>query len=150
MTFFKRFSLVIVTCFVLGAPILPFQSFAAQNTELLTQKVVISQSSNQKTFIGKSYRIIFEDGYVFNATYIDESHLHWEEIEGPFKGLAGDEKMTYRQLAPGLFFVNWLEETGVSVSQVLDLNKMIVHAFMTYEKNGKRQELFHSGTLTPL
>lgn len=150
MTFYKRLSLVFVACIVLGAPIFPFQSFAAQNTELLTEKVVISQSPNQKTLIGKSYRIIFEDGYVFNVTYIDESHLHWEGIEGPSKGLAGDEKMTYRQLAPGLFFVNWLEESGVSVSQILDLNKMIVHSFTTYEKNGKRQELFRSGTLTPL
>lgn len=84
---------------------------------------------------------------VFNVTYGDNGQLRWEGIEGVAKGEYGQEKITYRELAPGLFFINSLGESGFSVGQILDLNKMEVLAYNTYDGDGKRKELFRFGTI---
>jgi molybdenum cofactor biosynthesis MoaF-like protein len=49
-----------------------------------------------------------------------------------------------------VFFISWLEKSGTSVSQVLDLNKMQVTAFVTFDASNGRQSMFDKGTLTEL
>jgi hypothetical protein len=44
-------------------------------------------------------------------------------------------------------FISWLEHNGLTVSQVLDLNKMVVCAFITFETVEGRQCAFDKGTL---
>ncbi|WP_242285084.1 MoaF N-terminal domain-containing protein [Bacillus cereus group sp. BfR-BA-01394] len=106
-----------------------------------------SHVMNNPEFIGKTFKITYDEKDVFNVKYVDYKKIQWEGIEGVAKGARGEENITFRQLAPGIFFINWLEKDGFSVSQTLDLNKMTVYAYNTFEESGKRQELFRTGKL---
>ena len=49
--------------------------------------------------------------------------------------------------------VNWIEESGLVVSQIADFANGRVYAFMTWpdeKARGHRAELLHKGTLTVL
>lgn len=48
------------------------------------------------------------------------------------------------------YMVNWIEESGLVVSQVADFAEGKVYAFMTWpdeNARGRRAELLHKGTL---
>lgn len=108
---------------------------------------LINPVINKHTFIGKTFNITYDKKDIFKVKYVDDKKIQWEGIEGVSKGASGVENITYRQLSPGIFFINWLEKDGFSVSQILDLNKMTVYAYNTYDEDGKRKELFRTGTL---
>ena len=71
---------------------------------------------------GKKVDVDYETGYHFVITYL------------------GD----------GKYMVNWIEESGLVVSQIADFANGRVYAFMTWpdeNARGKRAELLHKGTL---
>lgn len=51
------------------------------------------------------------------------------------------------EVAPGIFFVSWMETSGTTVGQILDLNALRVSAFVTYAAESGRQSLFDVGTI---
>ncbi|MCU4836751.1 MoaF N-terminal domain-containing protein [Bacillus cereus] len=108
---------------------------------------LINPIVNKHEFIGKTFTITYDENDIFKVKYVDDKTIEWEGIEGVAKGASGKENITYRQLSPGIFFINWLEKEGFSVSQTLDLNKMTVYAYNTYDEDGKRKELFRTGKL---
>ncbi|MDO5616010.1 MAG: hypothetical protein Q4G16_07460, partial [Cruoricaptor ignavus] len=63
----------------------------------------------------------------------------------------GDEKMNMKKIADSLFFVNWIEKDGTSISQILDFETKSVTVFCTFadEENprGKRSNIFFEGTI---
>lgn len=65
------------------------------------------------------------------ASYTSDSTLHWKTTRD---GLVseGDEQVTYKKVGNGLYFINWIEKDGITVSQVIDFNKKIISAFMSY------------------
>jgi hypothetical protein len=64
--------------------------------------------------------------------------------------LKGAEKIYADEVASNVFFISWLEKTGVSVSQVLDLGRSRVTAFVTYSTDQGRISLFDKGSITEL
>ena len=50
------------------------------------------------------------------------------------------------EVAPDVYFINWLEAAGTTVSQVLDFNMRNVAAFVTFEAAGRRQGMLDTGT----
>ena len=62
-----------------------------------------------------------------------------------------EEPFSSFELADGVYMLNWIEESGLVVSQIDDLNQGRVYAFMTWPDEtgrGKRGELLHKGVLT--
>jgi hypothetical protein len=55
----------------------------------------------------------------------------------------------YMEIAPCVYFMYWLEEV-YTVSQVADFNRMLVYTHYTYDAQGVRKSLFHSGIITEL
>jgi hypothetical protein len=51
-------------------------------------------------------------------------------------------------LSQNRFFVNWIEASGTTVSQVLDLDAGHVVSFVTYTAGGTRQGTLDRGALT--
>ena len=59
--------------------------------------------------------------------------------------------MYYQPIADNLFFVNWIEEDGTTISQTVDLKNNVVYAFMSYsdkDGRGERGSVLMTGKLT--
>lgn len=105
-----------------------------------------AQSYADRTFV---FRV--DNGVVFRNTYsADGTGLHYETLEGPAKGAAEDVALQAAEVAPGIFVMGWVEESGMTVTHVMNLDSLTVHALWTYESNGRRVAELHSGTLEPV
>ena len=51
------------------------------------------------------------------------------------------------EVAAEVFFINWLEKNGVSVSNVVDFRSNRVVAFVTFDGGQAREAMFDRGTL---
>ena len=96
-------------------------------------------------FIGRKIVIRYESGLEVKAHYKSATELIWEALTGPSKGASGIETIYTSEVAPGVFFISWLENNGVSVSNVLDLNNSRVTAFMTFESGEGRRSFYDKG-----
>jgi hypothetical protein len=98
--------------------------------------------------VGKTLLLRYQSGLQVIGHYRKSTEVTWEALTGPMKGSKGTEVVNMTEVAPNIFFVNWLEKSGTTVSQVLDLDKSIVTAFVTFDTPNGRQSLFDIGTLT--
>lgn len=69
----------------------------------------------------------YAGGPTYRVTVKDETRLHWECIEGDGKGASGDETVTRFKVAENIYFVTWVEKTGLVVSEVVNLSAMTVY-----------------------
>ncbi|MDH6580438.1 phenolic acid decarboxylase, partial [Kitasatospora sp. MAP5-34] len=97
---------------------------------------------------GTKLHLAYETGYEFDVEYIDPTSIHWVCTAGPAAGRSETETVHSREVAPGLYWYNWLEPAGTTVSQLLDLNTSRVTAFMTFDTSDGKKSLFHSGPVT--
>ncbi len=96
-----------------------------------------------RTFI---YR--YESGVVISGRFVGEREIHWEGLQGPAAGSEGSAAIKATQVAPGVWFVSWLEEgSDDAVSQTLNLHTMRVASFVTWSSPEGRQSNFDQGTL---
>ncbi|MEC4086925.1 MoaF-related domain-containing protein, partial [Myroides odoratimimus] len=59
----------------------------------------------------------------------------------------GDEKMNYKALGEDLHFLNWIEQDGFTVSQIINTKTGEVTAFWSYNgADHKRESQFVTGT----
>jgi phenolic acid decarboxylase len=98
-------------------------------------------------FIGKKIIVRYESGLEVKANYKSATELTWEALTGPSKGTSGNETIYSSEVAPNVFFISWLENNGVSVSNVLDLNNSRMTAFVTFETGNGRQSFFDKGVI---
>jgi phenolic acid decarboxylase len=98
-------------------------------------------------FIGKRIIIRYESGLEVKAHYKSATELAWEALTGPSKGTSGNETIYSSEVAPNVFFISWLENNGVSVSNVLDLNNRRAPGFVTFDAGEVRQSFFDKGVV---
>jgi phenolic acid decarboxylase len=98
-------------------------------------------------FIEKKIIIRYESGLEVKAHYKSATELTWEALTGPSKGTSGNETIYSSEVAPNVFFISWLENNGVSVSNVLDLNNRLVTGFVTFDAGEGRQCFFDKGVI---
>ena len=98
--------------------------------------------------LGKKLLFHYESGLEVIGHYSSPTEVSWEGLTGPAKGSRGKESVDLAEIAPNIFFVNWIEESGTTISQVLDLDRMVVTAFVTFDTPQGRQSMFDKGTLT--
>jgi len=98
-------------------------------------------------FIGKKIIIRYESGLEVKAHYKSGAELTWEALTDPSKGMSGNETIYSSEVAPNVFFISWLEDNGVSVSNVLDLNNRQAPAFVTFDAGEGRQSFFDEGVV---
>jgi hypothetical protein len=101
-------------------------------------------------FVGRKFIIRYESGLEVKADYKSATELIWEALTGPSKGTSGSETIYASEVAPDVFFINWLENKGISVSNVLDLNNSRMTAFVTYDTGDGRQSFFDKGVITEI
>ena len=114
-----------------------------------SSSLTIPQAQEKKMrFEGKKILLHYENGLEIKGNYKSSTELHWEALSGPAKGEHGTEKIQTIEIAPDIFFINWLEKSGITVSQVLDFSKSTVSAFITYNSGAGRQSTLEKGTFT--
>jgi MoaF C-terminal domain len=98
------------------------------------------------SFVGRRILIKYESGLHVEAHYTNSTQVFWKAITGPEAGTTGTETIYALEVAPKVFFISWLEKSGVSVSQILDLERITAAAFVTFDTEAGRQCHFDRGT----
>lgn len=82
--------------------------------------------------------------------YSVSGDLHWKVTDKNGNVTQGSERLSYLQLSDTLHFLNWIEKTGFTVSQVIDTEAGTVKAFWSYadefSERGHRASMFVDGT----
>jgi len=76
-------------------------------------------------------------------------HLIWRVTDKNGNVTQGNERLSYLQLSDSLHFLNWMEKTGFTVSQIIDTEIGKVKAFWSYSDEiggrGHRASMFVDG-----
>ncbi|MCI0444169.1 phenolic acid decarboxylase [bacterium] len=100
-------------------------------------------------FVGKRILLHYENGLEIIGEY-KIAEVSWEALSGPAKGMKGTENIQALEVGSDIFFINWLESSGTSVSQILDFNNSTMVAFITYDSDKGRQQTLGKGTFSEL
>ncbi|WP_327354998.1 MoaF-related domain-containing protein [Streptomyces sp. NBC_01304] len=125
-------------------------AFADSPAPAPARTAVEDTRSELPAFAGHAYRLEVDNGVVFRNSYsADGAKLHWEALEGPMKGNSGNQDLAVKKVNDGVYHVNWVEESGMTVSHVMDLNSKTVSVYWTYvDGQGKRVGELHTASLT--
>ncbi|MBF6631410.1 MAG: MoaF N-terminal domain-containing protein [Comamonas sp.] len=84
--------------------------------------------------------------------YSVRGELHWRVTDKNGNVTHGNERLSYLQLSDSLHFLNWIEKTGFTVSQVIDTENGTVKAFWSYaddlSEKGHRASMFVDGSFS--
>lgn len=135
------------TLLLLFCSTLLFSSCTGKNAE---KEARTNQTEETTSIIGKQ---VVVDYSVIKAEihYLSDSTLHWKTTTPNNEVAEAEEKIYYQSIGNNLFFVNWIEEDGTTVSQTVDMEKKTVYAFVSYsdkEERGERGNMFMTGKLT--
>jgi hypothetical protein len=90
------------------------------------------KSGTAETLVGKTAKITYPD-FSAEVQYLNDSTVHWKAIDQTGKTNEGTEHISYKQLNPHLYFLNWIEKDGLTVSQVINTKDGEVDAFLSYK-----------------
>lgn len=100
-----------------------------ESTSQQTNVAAEVQPMEEMTLIGKTLELDYGTMKAV-ATYTSETELTWTSQVRDVE-LVNTQQYTYVRLSPTQFFLNWLEADGTNVSQVIDLEQMILTAYHT-------------------
>lgn len=103
-------------------------------------------------YVGKALEVKYITGYHFRIEYLTENTLRWTSLNERTDGapMTGEETFYLHQQRDEIFTISWVEDSGIVVSQNLDLERGKVYAFMTWNEpsaRGGRDVLAHEGTV---
>lgn len=108
--------------------------------------------TNSLDLLGRSAIIKFDSvGATAEVSYSTDAMLDWKLTDQEGAVTNGTETMSYYKIADGIHFISWIEETGFTVSQIVDANKGTVKAFWSFadeaSPRGGRTSLFLDGSV---
>ena len=78
-------------------------------------------------------------GLTANVKYLNDSTIYWKTTDEKDSVAEETNRMVVKKIDGTKFFVSWIEKDGTTVSQVIDLEKKTVEAFLTFDDaKGKR------------
>jgi hypothetical protein len=120
-----------------------------KGTDTASKNAGAGSSENSINIIGKTGTVTFPQ-FSVDETFVSDSILHWKIVDEKGSVTEGDEKVRFKKINESQYFVNWIEKTGLTVSQILDSNKGTATAFVSRadEKSdrGKRSANFLEGS----
>ena len=103
---------------------------------------------NTSSLLGREAIIDFPDSQAL-VHYSPQGVLFWKVTDCKGGTSQGRERLSYLQLSDTLHFLNWIEKSGFTVSQVVDTARGTVKAFWSYtdeNTNGvQRASMFVDG-----
>lgn len=86
-------------------------------------------------------------GLTANVKYLNDSTIYWKTTDEKDSVAEGTNRMVMKKIDGTKFFVNWIEKDGTTESQVIDVEKKTVEAFLTFDDaKGKRIAQILEGT----
>ena len=102
------------------------------------------------TLVGKRLHLRFPDNFS-TVEYLSHKHLFWRSKDSVHGSKEGEDNYSAIRIGKSVFFINWVEADGTTVSQVLDLSERTCQAFITsnvYSRNQtSRSTSVLSGTI---
>ena len=106
--------------------------------------------STDTTLVGKRLHLHFPTNSS-TVEYISDDHLFWSSRDSIHGYKEGEDTYHAVRIDSSVFFVNWVEADGTTVSQVLDLKEHTCQTFLTSnifsKKKDKRVTVVLSGTI---
>ncbi|MFW0716398.1 MoaF-related domain-containing protein [Pedobacter sp. N23S346] len=121
--------------------------FTACNNQPKTESKEEEKMTNTSEYsiIGKKGKITFPE-MTAEVNYTSDTSLHWKTTDSKGIVAEGSEKINYQKLTNNLYFFNWIEKDGFTVSQIIDTKNGTVKAFWSFNDErsdrGKRSEMF--------
>lgn len=72
-------------------------------------------------------------GLTANVKYLNDSTIYWKTTDKKDSVAEETNRMVMKKIDGTMFFVNWIEKDGTTVSQVIDVEKKTVEAFLTFD-----------------
>ena len=72
-------------------------------------------------------------GLTANVKYLNDSTIYWKTTDEKDSVAEETNRMVVKKIDGTKFFVNWIEKDGTTVSQVIDVEKKTVEAFLTFD-----------------
>lgn len=114
--------------------------------DLTVEKLM--ENTEEYQLLGRRGKIVFPDRTA-EVEYVDEHTMHWKITDKNNAVLQGTERISYVQISEHQFFVNWIENSGFTVSQVIDTKTGEVRAFRSFNDakshSGGRSSTFVKG-----
>ncbi|MEL1254131.1 MoaF N-terminal domain-containing protein [Flavobacterium sp. DGU38] len=111
-------------------------------TEKYSKKTEIS------SLIGKKAILTYTE-FKAEVNYISDTEIHWKTTDSKGVLTDGYEKISYKRLNENLYFLNWIEKDGYTVSQIIDTKNKTVNTFASFNDDkslrGKRNSAFLLG-----
>ena len=86
-------------------------------------------------------------GLTANVKYLNDSTIYWKTTDEKDGVAERTNRMVVKKIDDTKFFVSWIEKDGTTVSQIIDLEKKTVEAFLTFDDaKGKRIAQMLEGT----
>ena len=139
----RRPPLIVATLVIVAATVTACAPGKAGRDEMTPSAV---EAKKSMTLTDRPLMLRYQSGLDVLGKY-GSNTVVWEALSGPARGSSGTESTQVAAIAPGIFFVSWIEQNGTTVSQVLDLNLLQVTAFVTYTAGSGRQSHFDVGTI---
>lgn len=80
--------------------------------------------------------------------YISPQHLYWSSRDSVHGYKEGEDRYHALQIEPHVFFVNWAEADGTTVTQVVDLQQRTCQAFISSNIYGDKHQRRRTQVLT--
>ena len=98
------------------------------------------------TLIGHKATLSYP-GLTANVKYLNDSTIYWKTTDKKDSVAEEINRIVMKKIDGTKFFVNWIEKDGTTVSQVIDVEKKTVEAFLTLDDaKGKRIAQMLEGT----
>lgn len=107
-----------------------------------------NKAVDSSTIIGKKAMLDYAD-FKAEVHYISDKEIHWKTTDSKGVLTEGHEKISYKRLNENLYFLNWIEKDGYTVSQIIDTKNKTVNTFTSFNDDksprGKRNSAFLPG-----
>jgi len=139
--------MTIIAAIMLSVFVAVCNNRVSAKTEKIQQTVKSADTTVE--IVGKSGTVTFPQFQVVE-TFISDSVLHWKLKNEKGEIMEEDEKISYKKLNDHQFFLNWIEKSGLTVSQVLDVQNGTATAFVSRPDDksdrGHRSSMFLKGS----
>ena len=99
------------------------------------------------TLTGMKLRYRYESGLDVSARFDAADRMTWRASSGPAAGRSDTESIQVATVGEDIHFVCWVERSGVTVSQVIDLTARRIVSFVTYDTPDGRRSVLDRGSI---
>lgn len=132
----KSMAVMLAMMSLAAVPAMAATTTNTATTETTTQAV--TENTLFQKLQGKKLDLNYTSGDHYIVTVLSETQLNWLSIGTSDGGPTTEtEAYTVREVGQDVYFVSWMEQSGMTVSEVIDLKQGKVYATITWADGTK-------------